>query len=134
MKKYFTHTIVLTLVPAVFMSLVAGGCLLIARRPSAFVWVVVVSFSAAASCPLLTLLVLLRLTHVKISLFQLIVTAVASLVAAVLLNVGLRVGIEEVSGRHLSPTGARVLWLNIIGWGMGIIELARFVSALPEEK
>lgn len=134
MKKYFTHTIILTLAPAIFMSLVAGGCLLIAHRPGAFVWVIIVSFFAAASCPLLAILVLLRITRVKISLFQLIVSALASLVAAVLFNVGLKSGIHEISGRDLSPAATRVLWLNILGWGMGIIELARFVSALPQEK
>jgi hypothetical protein len=133
-SRHFKHAIVLTLVPAVFMSLVAGGCLLIVHRPGAFVWVIVVSFSAAAICPLLAILALIRITNPKISLVDLIVCAVVSLLAAVLFNVALKSGIQEISGRHLSSAGSRVLWLNLLGWVMGIIELARFVSALPEAK
>jgi hypothetical protein len=133
-SRYFKHATILTVVPAIFMSLVAGGCLLIVQRPGAFVWVVVVSFSAAAVCPLLSLLALLRITHPKVSLFDLIVCAAVSLLAAVLFNVALKSGIQEISGRHLSGAASRMLWLDLVGWVMGIIELARFVSALPQAK
>jgi hypothetical protein len=93
-SRYFKHATILTVVPAVFMPLVAGGCLLIAQRPGAFVWVVVVSFSAAAVCPLLSLLALLRITHPKVSLFDLIICAAVSLLAAVLFNVALKSGVQ----------------------------------------
>jgi hypothetical protein len=88
------------------MSLVAGGCVLVAHWPGAFVWVIVLSISAAASCPLLAILGLLRITRVNISLFHLIVAAAVSLPATILFNVGLKSGIQRVSGLYHSATGA----------------------------
>jgi len=134
MKKYFTHTIILTLVPAVFMSVIAGACvLLIAHWPTAFPWVIIVSLLAVALCPLLAVVALIRITGPKISLFDLILCALGPLVVGILFNGALKSGIHEISGRHLSPAAARMLWLNLVGWIMGLFALARFVSALPRD-
>ena len=134
MNKYFTHTIILTLVPAVFMSVIAGVCmLLIANWPAVFVWVIIVSLVGVAACPLLAMLALLKLKRVKISLFEIIVSVVASLVVAVLFNVALKSGIHAISGHHLSAAAALMLWLNLVGWIMGLFAFARFVSALPTD-
>ena len=116
------------------MSVIAGVCLLlIAHWPAAFVWVIIVSLLAEAICPLLSTLALIRITRPRISLLDLVLCAVGSLVVGVLFNVALKSGIHEISGRHLSPAAARMLWLNLVGWVIGLFELARFVSALPRE-
>jgi len=133
-SRYFKHAIILTLFAAVFMSFVAVVCLLIAHWPGAFVWVIVVSLLGAAFCPLLATLGLLRFTRVALSLFDLIACAAVSLAVLALFNVAFRSGIHEISGRHLSPAAARMLWLNLVGWIMGLFALARFVSGLPEKK
>lgn len=135
MNKHFTHAIILTLVPAVFMSVVAGVCvLLIAHWPAVFVWVIIVSLYATAICPLLAVLALLRVKRVNVSLFEIIVPVTASLVAVALFNVALKCGIQNMSGRHLSSAAGRALWINLIGWVIGIFTLLRFVSALPDDK
>jgi hypothetical protein len=134
MKKYFTHPIILTLVPAVFMSVIAGVCLLlVAQWPAVFSWVIIVSLLGAAACPLLAMLALLRIKRVKISLSDLIVCALGSLLAAVLFNIALKSGIHAISGHRLSAAAARMLWLNLIGWVMGLFGFARFVSALATD-
>jgi hypothetical protein len=134
MDKYFVHAIILTLVPAVLMSVVAGVCvLLIAHWPAVFLWVIIASLYATAICPLLAMLALLRVKQVKISLFEIIVSVAASLVAVALFNVALKCGIQNISGRHLSSAAGRALWFNVIGWVIGIFTLLHFVSALPDE-
>jgi len=134
MNKYFTHTIILTLVPAALMSVIVVVCLLlVAHWPAVFSWVIIVSLVGAAACPLLAMLALLRIKRVKISLFDLIVCALGSLLAAVLFNVALKSGIHAISGHYLSAAAARMLWLNLIGWLMGLFAFARFVSALPTD-
>jgi hypothetical protein len=134
MNRYFKDTVILTLFAAVFMSLVAVVCLLIAHWLGAFGWVIIISFFAAAVCPLLATLGLLRFTRVALSLFDLIACAAVSLVVVALFNVAFRSGIHEISGRHLSRLASRGLWFDILGWVMGLITLARFVSGLPEKK
>jgi hypothetical protein len=135
MNKHFTPALILTLVPAIFMAVVAGICgLLIAHWPAVFVWVIIVSLYATAICPLLAMLALLRVKQVKISLFEISLSVAASLVAVALFNVALKSGIQNMSGRHVSSAAGRALWFNLIGWVIGIITLLRFVSALHGEK
>ena len=116
------------------MSLIAGVCLLFVRQPGAFAWVIIISLIAAGFCPLFAILTLLRITRTEISLFDLIAAAVIPLVIVVLYNATLKLSIHEVLGRDLSRVATRLLWLDVLGWVLGLITLARFVSRLPERK
>ena len=130
MTKYFTHTLILTLFPAFLMSAVGGVCLLIVQKPGAFAWVIIVSLFAAALCPLLAIMSLLRITRAEISLFDLIAAAAISLVIVVSYNGALEFAIHEILGRTLKRAASGLLWLDIAGWALGFITLARFISLL----
>jgi hypothetical protein len=136
MMHYFKRSLILVLSSAAFVLVIAGICSLVVYVPTGFAWemVVIVALSSLAACPLLTTLVLLKTGRGPLRLFDLIACGIISLLAVGLLNGALSFFTYQLSGRHISHAAWRMLWLDSLGWLIGLFTLFRFVSGLPEAK
>lgn len=134
--RYFRDSIILALSSGAFVLLVAAICSLVVYVPNGLAWdaVVIAAFFSMAVCPLLATLVLLKTNPGPLLLFDLIACGIISLLAVGLLNGAFSFFVHQLSGRHISHGAWRMLWIDTVGWPMGLITLFRFVSRLPEAK
>ena len=122
---YLKHALILVVFTAVFVILVAAICSLVVYVPIDIGWrmVIAITLISLGACPLLATHFLWKVVRPPLLVFDVTACTVISLLAIALLNYALSFFIYKQSGKYVSGYAWHMLWINWLGWLVGMVKL-----------